>query len=106
MTRQGSWFLFGAVAAAMLIAVVMWAALACGYPAWQSVLGGAPSCAEFWLNRYQGLIGALATLFAGFLAYRAAMSEARRAEQQARNARRAALNDQQRRLCRDIDALR
>jgi hypothetical protein len=105
MTRQG-WWLFGAGAVAVMIAVSIWAALACRNPAWQAVLNGAPSCAEFWLNRYQGLIGALATLFAGFLAYRAAVSEARRAERQVREARKAALKDQIQRLCRDIDALK
>jgi hypothetical protein len=29
---------------------------------------------RFWLNRCQGLIGVLAALFAGFLAYRAALN--------------------------------
>jgi hypothetical protein len=67
---------------------------------------GAPSCAEFWINRYQGLLGAFATLCAGFLAYRAAMSEVRRAERRMREARKAALNEQVDELCRDIDALK
>jgi hypothetical protein len=85
MTQQGRWFLFLAFIAAMLIAGPIWAALACRSPAWLKVLDGAPSCAEFWLNRYQGLIGAAATLLAGFLAYQAAVSDARRAERKARD---------------------
>jgi hypothetical protein len=85
------WLIFGAAIAALLIAVWVWAEFACRSPAWQTVLSGSPSCTEFWLNRYQGLIGALATLFAGFLAYQGAVSEARRAERQAREARKAAL---------------
>ncbi len=105
MTRQGWWFLFGAVALAIAIYVIIWATLACYAPAWQAMFNNAPSCTEFWLNRYQGLIGALATLFAGFLAYRAAMSAAHRAERQARDARRAALTDQIERVCKDIDNL-
>jgi hypothetical protein len=79
-----SWLIFGAAVAVVLIAVWIWAELACRNPAWQTVLNGSPSCTEFWLNRYQGLIGALATLFAGFLAYQAAMSQMRRAEREAR----------------------
>jgi glucose-6-phosphate dehydrogenase assembly protein OpcA len=39
---------------------------------------------EFWLNRYQGLLGAGATLLAGWLAYRAAITTARRAERLAK----------------------
>jgi hypothetical protein len=90
----------------MLIAVWVWAELACRSSAWHALLSGAPSCTEFWLNRYQGLIGALATLFAGFLAYRAAVSEARRADHRARDARTAMLKGEVDRLCRDIDAMR
>jgi hypothetical protein len=105
MKRLG-WFLFGTAIVAIAICLCIWAALACRNPAWRTVLNGAPSCAEFWLNRYQGLIGALATLFAGFLAYRAVLNEAKRAEKQARNARKAVLNDEIQQLCRDIDTLR
>jgi hypothetical protein len=72
---------------------------------WLKVLDGNPSCAEFWLNRYQGLIGALATLLAGFLAYLAAMSQAKQAERQAIDAKRAALIDQIERLRHDFDTL-
>jgi hypothetical protein len=106
MTRQGWLFLSGSVAAAIVIDLIIWAGLTCHDPAWRTTLSSAPSCSEFWLNRYQGLIGALATLLAGFLAYRAAMSAAKEAERQARDAKRAALNEQMQRLYRDIDALR
>jgi hypothetical protein len=106
MRRQGWWFLVGALALGVLIDTGILAALACNAPAWRTLLNDAPSCAEFWLNRYQGLIGALATLTAGFLAYRAAVSEARRAERQARDVRSSALRDKIRRLCADIDALK
>lgn len=108
MKRQVRWLwcLFAAAVIVILIAVWGWAELACHTPAWQTVLSGAPSCTEFWLNRYQGLIGALATLFAGFLAYRAALSEAKRAERQARQAEIAALKEQAHRLYREIDTLR
>jgi hypothetical protein len=98
--------IFGAAIVALLVGAWVWAELACDNPAWQKVLNGSPSCTEFWLNRYQGLIGALATLFAGFLAYRAALSEMRRAERQARVAREAALHDQIQQLCLDIDGLK
>ena len=106
MTRLGQLFLFGAIGIAVLADIMLWAAAACRSPAWQATLNGAPSCAEFWLNRYQGLLGAAATLLAGFLAYRAALSEARRAERQARDVRRAMLSEKRRRLCQDLDALR
>lgn len=106
MTRRRWWFLFGAIAVAIAVGAIVWAAArSCHSPAWQATLNSAPSCTEFWLNRYQGLIGALATLLAGFLAYRAAMSAAKGAERQARDARRAALTDQIARLRHDIDVL-
>jgi hypothetical protein len=105
LTRQAWWFLFGAVAVAIVVYVIVWTTLACHAPEWRATFNGVPSCAEFWLNRYQGLIGALATLLAGFLAYRAAMSVAKSAERQARDARRAALTDQIERLSHDVDAL-
>ena len=60
------WTIFGAAVVALLVGVWVWAEVACDNPAWQKVLNGSPNCTEFWLNRYQGLIGALATLFAGF----------------------------------------
>jgi hypothetical protein len=106
MTRPGQLFLLGSIGIAVLAVVVLWATTACHLPAWQATLNGAPSCAEFWLNRYQGLLGAIATLFAGFLAYRAAIKEARRAERQARDVRKAVLNEKRDRLCQDLDALK
>lgn len=41
-----------------------------------------PSCFEFWLNRYQTLIGAAAALFAGILAWRGAMRQVAKADDQ------------------------
>jgi hypothetical protein len=100
------WSMFVVATALMLVGVWVWAQVACRSPVWQTVLSGSPSCTEFWLNRYQGLIGALATLFAGFLAYKAAVSEMRLAVRRAREAQKVTLEGQIQQLCRDIDALK
>jgi hypothetical protein len=106
MTRAGTWFLLGAIGIAFVIYVLIWATLACSSTAWQTLMDGSPSCGEFWLNRYQGLLGAIATLLAGFLAYRAAVAEARQADTRSRNTQKAMLNGRVEELCRDIDALK
>ena len=104
LTRQAWWFLFGAVAVAIVVYVIVWTTLACHAPEWRATFNGVPSCAEFWLNRYQGLIGALATLLAGFLAYRAAMSVAKSAERQLR-CQTCGFDGSDREISHDVDAL-
>jgi hypothetical protein len=70
MNREG-WIFIGFVgASALAINAMPWLWTACRNPAWATVLNGAQSCPEFWLNRYQGLIGALVALGAAFVAVR------------------------------------
>ncbi len=71
-----------------------------------TVKGDALGPIEFWLNRYQGLLGAGATLLAGWLAYRAAITTARRAERQAKDAQRKLLDDRIKRAQLDLDNLK
>ena len=71
-----------------------------------TVNGDALGPIEFWLNRYQGLLGASATLLAGWLAYRAAITTAKRAERRAKDAQRKFLDDRIKRAEIDLDNLK
>lgn len=64
------------------------------------------ACFEFWLNRYQGIIGAAATLLAGWLAYRAAVTTAHRADERAKKAELSIIEEKIKRALSDMDALR
>ena len=63
------------------------------------------ACVEYWIERYQALIGAAATLFAGYLAYRGAMITGLIAEREARAARYENANARFSGLAAEIDLL-
>lgn len=63
-----------AMAFVALVHVLPWMSAACDQAAWKDIMKTAgPSCAEFWVNRYQtawaGLIGAFAAMTAAWIAW-------------------------------------
>ncbi|MFB0490240.1 hypothetical protein ABIE45_002826 [Methylobacterium sp. OAE515] len=75
----------GAVAVVFCLAAFDWITWACRLPVGEEgkvLTPGFGGCIEFWLNRYQTSIGAVAALIAGFAAWQGAMKQVARADAQ------------------------
>lgn len=81
----------GAVAAVFCLAAFDWTAWACRLPPGEEgkvLTPGVGGCAEYWLNRYQALIGALVAIGAAAFAWRGVVMQVASAEKQVRIGRR------------------
>jgi hypothetical protein len=72
MTKDGRRFLVGSVFVGLGINIGFWLIQSCDAPLWLKLIeAGGGSCAEFWLNRYQTLIGGGAALAGAWITIRA-----------------------------------
>lgn len=78
--RVGNWQVSGAI---LIVGVALWRGIfsdgLCHLPIAVKATNFEDRtwCFEFWFNRYQGLLGGIATLFAAFLAYKAVQRQIR-----------------------------
>lgn len=107
LNRAGTIFVAGAIVVGVVLDATISAIIDCNEPRWATLIAASsPSCAEFWLNRYQGLLGAGTTLLAGWLAYRAAMIAAALAESRAKKTEIAVLTEKIARAMLELDNLK
>lgn len=81
----------GAVAAVFCLAAFDWTVWACRLPTGEEgkvLTPGVGGCIEYWLNRYQALIGALVAIGAAAFAWRGVVMQVASAEKQVRIGRR------------------
>lgn len=69
MTAEGKRFLLAAAVFAIAFDLCVWMMSSCGDQPWAKLIDGG-SCAEFWFNRYQTLLGGMAALAAAWMTVR------------------------------------